>query len=69
MWMSEFLVALGLEFVIEGLVFAAMPGAAKRALSSIMESPDQFLRMVGIVSAVAGLVIIWLVRSVSAGAF
>ena len=67
--MSEFLVALGLVLVIEGLIFAAMPGPAKRALASIMESPDQFLRMVGIVSAVAGLVIIWLVRSIAAGAY
>ena len=67
--MSEFLVALGLVFVIEGLVFAAMPGAAKRALAAIVESPEQFLRIVGIVSAVAGLVIIWLVRAALGGSF
>ena len=65
--MSEFIVALGLVFVIEGLVFAAMPGPAKRALAAILDSPDQFLRIVGIVSAVAGLVIIWLVRAVHGG--
>jgi uncharacterized protein YjeT (DUF2065 family) len=65
--MSEFVVALGLVFVIEGLVFAAMPGPAKRALAAIVDSPDQFLRIVGIVSAVAGLVIIWLVRALHGG--
>jgi uncharacterized protein YjeT (DUF2065 family) len=65
--MSEFIVALGLVFVIEGLVFAAMPGQAKRALTAIVESPEQFLRVVGISSAVAGLVIIWLVRAVHGG--
>ena len=65
--MSEFIVALGLVFVIEGLVFAAMPGPAKRALAAIVESPEQFLRLVGIASAVAGLVIIWLVRAANGG--
>jgi uncharacterized protein YjeT (DUF2065 family) len=65
--MSEFVVAVGLVFVIEGLVFAAMPGPAKRALAAIVDSPDQFLRIVGIVSAVAGLVIIWLVRALHGG--
>ena len=60
--MALFLVALGLVFVIEGLVFAAFPGPAKRALTTVTESPENFLRIVGIVSAVVGLVIIWLVR-------
>jgi uncharacterized protein YjeT (DUF2065 family) len=59
---SEFLTALGLVFVIEGLIFAAFPGATKRALVSVLESPDNMLRMVGLVSAVLGLVLVWLVR-------
>jgi len=60
--MSEFLVALGLVFAIEGLVFAAFPGAAKRAMESVLATPDGSLRMVGLVSAVAGVVLIWFVR-------
>ena len=60
--MSEFLVALGLVFAIEGLMFAAFPGAAKRAMQSVLETPDGSLRMVGLVSAVGGVVLIWLVR-------
>jgi len=60
--MSEFLVALGLVFAIEGLVFAAFPGAAKRAMESVLETPDGALRMVGLVSAVAGVALIWFVR-------
>jgi hypothetical protein len=31
--MLDFLAALGLVFVIEGLVFAAFPGPAKRAMA------------------------------------
>ncbi|MGZ3409944.1 MAG: DUF2065 domain-containing protein [Xanthobacteraceae bacterium] len=60
--MSEFLSALGLVFVIEGIVFAAFPGPTKRALASVMQSPDQLLRTLGLASAVLGLVLIWLIR-------
>jgi uncharacterized protein YjeT (DUF2065 family) len=60
--MTDFLAALGLVFVIEGLVFAAFPEAAKRAVAAMTQAPDQALRLVGLVSAVFGLVILWLVR-------
>lgn len=60
--MSDFLAALGLVFVIEGLVFAAFPGQAKRAMTSVLETPDGTLRAIGLVSAVIGLAVVWLVR-------
>jgi uncharacterized protein YjeT (DUF2065 family) len=60
--MTDFLAALGLVFVIEGLVFAAFPETAKRAVAAVAETPDQGLRLVGLISAVFGLVILWLVR-------
>jgi uncharacterized protein YjeT (DUF2065 family) len=60
--MIDFLAALGLVFVIEGLVFAAFPEAAKRAVAVMVQTPDQALRLVGLVSAVFGLVVLWLVR-------
>lgn len=60
--MVDFLAALGLVFVIEGLIFAAFPGAAKRAMASVLESPDATLRLVGIGSAVIGLIMVWLAR-------
>ena len=60
--MSEFIVAIGLVLVIEGLVFAGFPAAAKRLAVSAMESPESALRIAGIASAVIGLVLIWLVR-------
>ncbi len=61
--MTDFLAALGLVFVIEGLIFAAFPEAAKRAMASVLETPDISLRVVGIGSAIVGLVLVWLVRS------
>jgi uncharacterized protein YjeT (DUF2065 family) len=60
--MSDFLAALGLVFVIEGLVFAAFPTQAKRAMMSVLETPETTLRMIGVVSALIGLVVVWLAR-------
>jgi len=60
--MAEFLVAIGLVFVIEGLLFAAFPAAAKRLAATAIESPETSLRVAGIISAVIGLVLIWVVR-------
>jgi uncharacterized protein YjeT (DUF2065 family) len=60
--MSDFLVALGLVFVIEGLLFAAFPATTKRAVAQVLETPETALRLVGIVSAVIGLILVWLVR-------
>jgi uncharacterized protein len=60
--MSDFIVALGLVFVIEGIAFAAMPGPAKRAVSTVMATPESALRLIGLASAVFGLIVVWLVR-------
>jgi uncharacterized protein len=60
--MSDFLAALGLIFVIEGICLAAFPLSAKRAMAAVLAMPDSPLRVAGIVSAVVGLIIVWLVR-------
>jgi uncharacterized protein len=60
--MTDFLAAVGLVFVIEGLVFAAFPNAAKRAVAAMIDTPDQGLRVIGIASALFGLAVLWMVR-------
>ncbi|MGD0333624.1 MAG: DUF2065 domain-containing protein [Xanthobacteraceae bacterium] len=60
--MSDFLAALGLVFVIEGVLFAAFPLGAKRAMTAVLDVPDSGMRIVGLVSAVVGVLIVWLVR-------
>jgi uncharacterized protein YjeT (DUF2065 family) len=60
--MTFFIAALGLLLAIEGLTFAAFPGAAKRAAAAIIEAPDGTLRMLGLVVAVIGVAIVWFVR-------
>ena len=60
--MSDFIVAIGLVLVIEGLMFSAFPATAKRAMESVQQSPDGALRSVGIISAVIGIALIWAIR-------
>ena len=60
--MTDFIVALGLVFVIEGIVFAASPGAAKRAMAHVLDTPDGPLRIIGIGSAILGVILVWLMR-------
>jgi uncharacterized protein YjeT (DUF2065 family) len=60
--MHDFLAALGLCFVIEGIFLAAFPGGAKRAMTTILEMSDTPLRVAGIVSAVVGVLVVYLVR-------
>lgn len=60
--MDDFLVAMGLLFAIEGLLFAAFPALTKRAMTHVLETPIGVLRIVGIGCAVIGVALIWLVR-------
>jgi len=60
--MRDFLVAIGLVLAIEGLIFAALPGIAKRLAASALEAPEGMLRISGILSALVGVLVIWLVR-------
>ena len=60
--MSDFLVAIGLVLVLEGLIFAAGPSLARRAMTSAIETPDTVLRLVGLATAVVGLLVVWAAR-------
>jgi uncharacterized protein YjeT (DUF2065 family) len=60
--MSDFVVAIGLVLAMEGILFAAFPGAVKQAMAHVTETPDAALRTIGIVSAVLGVVMVWFVR-------
>ena len=58
----DFLIGVGILFVLEGLLFAASPAWMRQAMKNAMTMPDHVLRAVGIGSALAGLVLIWAVR-------
>jgi uncharacterized protein YjeT (DUF2065 family) len=55
-------IALGLALAIEGLVFAACPDFVKRAMLDVAKSPTERIRLVGVLSAALGVVIVWAVR-------
>jgi uncharacterized protein YjeT (DUF2065 family) len=59
---ADFLIGVGILFVIEGLMFAASPTWMRRAMKSAIATPDNILRAVGIGSAIVGLILIWLIR-------
>ncbi|HOV03319.1 MAG TPA: DUF2065 domain-containing protein [Hyphomicrobiales bacterium] len=60
--MSDFIAAVGLVLVIEGLLYAAMPGRLKRMIAMMLDVPDNTLRYAGLMAATLGLVVVWLVR-------
>jgi len=59
---SDLATALGLVLVIEGLLLALIPDALKRVVAEILVQPARTLRLGGLVSAVIGLAVVWLVR-------
>lgn len=60
--MTDFLVGVGVLLVIEGLMMAGLPRWTRAAMASVIAAPDSLLRRVGFVSALVGLLVIWLVR-------
>lgn len=60
--MRDLFVALGLALAIEGLVFAICPELVKRAMLDTAQTPSERMRVVGIISAAAGVVLVWVMR-------
>jgi len=61
----DFFVGLGMMCVIEGLLFIASPGFIRRMMGIVIVSPDETVRTSGIISAVFGLILIWIVHKLS----
>jgi uncharacterized protein YjeT (DUF2065 family) len=59
---TDLLAALGLALAVEGLLFAAFPDAVRRAMIDAIKSPSERMRIVGLVSAALGVVIVWIAR-------
>jgi hypothetical protein len=54
--------ACALYLVLEGLVPFANPGGMKRALAQLSQLDERVLRVVGLLSMVAGALLLYLVR-------
>ena len=60
--MTDFLAAVGLVLVIEGLLWAVSPRLGMRMLTLAAGVPEQALRVSGAVAIAAGVGVVWLVR-------
>lgn len=60
--MDDLAVAIGLVLVIEGLLWALVPGLGRRLLASTAEMPLSSLRLAGAVAVAAGVFVVWIIR-------
>jgi len=65
--MSEFVAAIGLVFVIEGLLYAILPGRLKGMMAMMQQVPEETLRTGGLFAVAAGVAIVWIARSLLGG--
>ena len=63
--MLALLTALGLVLVIEGLLYALVPGQLRRMADIMRQLSDEQLRIGGASAIALGVLIVWLARSVA----
>lgn len=61
--MGDFLAALGLVLVIEGLVYGGFPGLARKLAAEVLATPENVLRIGGLAAIAIGVGVVWLVRA------
>jgi len=60
--MNDLFVAMGLALAIEGMLYCLFPDGMKRMMAQVLQMPSSNVRTVGMVAAVAGVGVVWLVR-------
>ena len=60
--MSDFVTAIGLVLVLEGLLYAAAPSFIRRMAADVTRMPEATLRTIGLIVLVVGVGIVWLIR-------
>jgi len=61
--MNEFFVAIGLLFVIEGLLYSLFPDQMKGMMQKMKDLPSNSLRTGGLFFALFGFIIVWIIKS------
>ena len=61
--MRELVIAIGLLFFIEGILYALFPSKMKNMLKIIEKQSIKQLRVGGLFFAVIGFVIVWYIKS------
>lgn len=60
--MHDFVTAVGLVLVIEGLFYALFPNVFKSFAAQVQFVPDRILRVTGLAALGFGVFVVWLVR-------
>ncbi len=60
--MKDLFTALALILVIEGALYALFPEGMKRVIAVALDIPAVTLHRAGLVSAMVGVVLVWLLR-------
>jgi uncharacterized protein YjeT (DUF2065 family) len=60
--LNDFLVAVGLMAVLEGLLYAAAPSLMRKGIRQMLEVSDFWLRTGGVAAMAAGVAVVWAVR-------
>ena len=58
--MTVILLALGLVFIVEGLVLALAPSRLEDLLEALRQMPVEARRLIGLAAMAAGVFLIWL---------
>ena len=61
--MSDLVSAIGLVLVLEGALCALAPRAMRDMMARLTATPDDTLRVAGLVAAVVGVGLVWFVRA------
>lgn len=60
-WLT-FLDAIGLVFIVEGIMPFIRPESFRRYLEAMQRQPDHQIRLMGFISMIFGVVILYIVR-------
>ena len=60
------LLAIGLVFIVEGLVYALAPSLIEDLLDMLRALPLETRRMMGLAALAAGVALVWLAKSLGA---
>lgn len=61
--MRDFLTALALVLVIEGIIYAGFPDGMKRMMGEMQRLPATTLRVFGLGAAGLGVLLVWVLRA------
>ncbi len=60
--MSDLLAAIGLILILEGVAYGLFPDFMRRAAFEVSRTDPELMRVVGLLAALVGTVVLWFVR-------